>query len=295
MLDLAGYNNLKIENKPKAKELKKYSITADIISFKLCKRQYGMYNIRNFANTQQLQLWFGTLAHQVINILITEYKINNDLSLDKVNNIFFEQVDVFRKKGMIIDNEYNNSLIKYLLKIIQNFYIIEGHNFFKNVLNSELQLQADMGDYLLYGVIDIVTNDAEVWDFKASKFPDLSQKWGRDRLKIYEYQMYVYAELYKRNFGQYPKCCKLYFLNELMNEKAQNVEYIIEINDSNIIKKIKNAITNFSNTVEEIEYCEKNNSWATEQYPGDDICSICDFRWSCKEYKKYNNVELEGL
>ena len=50
----------------------------------------------------------------------------------------------------------------------------------------------------------------------------------------------MYMLSYIKEISANIKCCKLYFLNELMNEKAQNVEYIIEINDSNIIKKIKN-------------------------------------------------------
>src|SRR3546814_9050960 len=51
----------------------------------------------------------------------------------------------------------------------------------------------------------------EIWDYKGSRLPKASDP----RMKEYEWQMTVYAELFKRKNGVYPKQAILYFLNEL--------------------------------------------------------------------------------
>src|SRR5205823_4642070 len=43
-----------------------YSVTADILAFRTCSRQYGYFKVRNYAPAQATQLYFGIVIHQVL-------------------------------------------------------------------------------------------------------------------------------------------------------------------------------------------------------------------------------------
>src|SRR5690242_15574226 len=43
-----------------------YSTTADILSFKRCRRQYGFFGVRRFSASTNTQRYFGTLVHDVL-------------------------------------------------------------------------------------------------------------------------------------------------------------------------------------------------------------------------------------
>src|SRR6185437_14560035 len=46
--------------------VRSYSITADILSFRRCKRQYGFFGVRGFNSATSTQRYFGTLVHDVL-------------------------------------------------------------------------------------------------------------------------------------------------------------------------------------------------------------------------------------
>src|SRR3546814_14237554 len=81
-------------------------------------------------------------------------------------------------------------------------------------------MESERPNYVLRGVVDVLASDPndsldpskmEIWDYKGSRLPKASDP----RMKEYEWQMTVYAELFKRKNGVYPKQAILYFLNEL--------------------------------------------------------------------------------
>src|SRR5947208_1498530 len=43
-----------------------YSITADILAFKRCSRQYGYFAVRGYVPAQATQLYFGIVIHEVL-------------------------------------------------------------------------------------------------------------------------------------------------------------------------------------------------------------------------------------
>ena len=44
----------------------RYSVTADILSYELCPIQYGMFNRRKYEPAVPVQLFYGTVIHQVL-------------------------------------------------------------------------------------------------------------------------------------------------------------------------------------------------------------------------------------
>ena len=311
---LDKYKSLKIKKEDGIEKIKqKYSITADIISFQTCKRQYGFNTVKGFNSTQDTQAWHGIVIHQVINMLYKKYISNvkfkdkspvekDIMPTDKDVEEFFKKAnEILKSRG--IKPKSKNKDEPVILNILKTFNKKEGKTLYPRIIDTELRLQADMGDYILYGVMDaIVEGDdgIEIWDYKGMKFPDLSQKGGKEKLKRYEYQMLVYAELYKQRFGNYPSKCVLYFIGELSKpsppnqseadsnenqEFSSNLKYVIDFNDKNNINKIKDAIGDFSNTVKKIEYCKENNNWSVEEKPDNETCDVCDLRWSCPAVK----------
>jgi putative RecB family exonuclease len=102
---------------------------------------------------------------------------------------------------------------------------------------------------------------------------------------MYEYQMYVYAELYRARNGVYPAKAVLYFLNELSDGPRPSVRpygalYEVPLD----AEHIREAMSNFEATVQAIEESLRLHSWevpSAAHDPGDETCDICDIRWSC--------------
>ena len=43
----------------------RFGITSDIIAYRLCPRSYGYFKARNFTSSSAIQLFFGTVLHEV--------------------------------------------------------------------------------------------------------------------------------------------------------------------------------------------------------------------------------------
>src|SRR3989442_8725051 len=51
-----------------------YSITADILAFKRCSRQYGFFAVRGYVPAQATQLYFGIVIHEVLDRAHRQYR-----------------------------------------------------------------------------------------------------------------------------------------------------------------------------------------------------------------------------
>ncbi len=303
------YDCLNIPLKSSVQMKNKYSITSDILSFQLCRRQYGFFGVRGYQPAHVVQYWYGTILHQVLDKLHMHYQGLLDESTveriptDEEVEIYFNAVDdSLRARGI---RAINSSLRKTAINVLKIFNALEGPKLYPNVIDTECDLQSDQGNYILHGVVDLLkeismakyTKDydkVEIWDYKGTKFPDLSIKYGQEKLDRYVFQMLVYAELYKLKNGKYPLKGKLYFMNELFgnsnaNETPPEAVYVVEFRDRDINEKINSALNLFSNTVTEIESNLKYDRWdPPEQQPDKETCDICDLRWNCSALtKKY--------
>ena len=174
----------------------KYSVTADILSFQLCKRQYGFFNVRKYQPAHVVQIWYGTIIHQVLDKLHMQYlglldlhtkgQIPSDIDVE----LYFNQVkESLRARGI---NAINPDLEENALRVLKKFNMIEGANLYPNVVDTECSLQIDRGNYILHGIVDVLKDSAigrnirnydpvEIWDYKGSKFPNINKEEGRKK------------------------------------------------------------------------------------------------------------------
>ncbi|HQJ87970.1 MAG TPA: PD-(D/E)XK nuclease family protein [Methanoregulaceae archaeon] len=296
-----------------------YSVTGDILAYEICPRQYGLYNHRRYRTAHSIQLWFGLVVHQVLNNLHATYQEERERSgvkripTDDDVSLAFEQVcDSLNKRGIRWMDKDERDRAQDVLKA---FNRIEGPTLFRNIVDTEYPLKSDRGDFYLEGIVDILVDgsgtstppfceNVEIWDYKASRKPDTS-KPGKAGLKEakkiekYEFQMLVYASLYRMKTGKFPKRGVLYFMNELadLRDPTTPLEAIREratitfdFTDPNLQGKIDRALEDFSQTVGLIEEHKALDSWpAPDAITDPDTCSACDLRWDCQsdEVKRF--------
>ncbi len=208
-------------------------------------------------------------------------------------------------------------------KLIHRFVQLIGPHFFPYVQQTEYRLKRALTtpggiDYVLDGVVDVLSgavshalklpfptspDDTEIWDYKSARMPDKDSPHLRD----YEYQMWVYAELYRLQTGQYPARSVLIFLGELGNNEHwklfkdkpnmyPGLLYIVH-RDS---YRIEAALHSFHDTVESIEAelaKPYDQQWLAPP-PGtvdEQTCEACDLRFNCDSYPKGKALQLQPL
>lgn len=196
----------------------RFSLTSDIVSFRKCRRQYGYFGNDGFVPARAAQVYFGQIIHQVLDRCHRHYQgysghPKDTLPTDSDIDTYFGEVNnALRAHGV---RPVTQTVADQALRILKTFNRLEGPTLYPRVLDTEVRLESEKAEYILRGVVDVLTSDAngecEIWDYKGSDKPPLSS----DDLRDYEWQMSVYAELYKVKTGYYPKRAVLYFLNEL--------------------------------------------------------------------------------
>ncbi len=298
------YQNLNIPIVTNVGIRETYSVTSDILSFQLCKRQYGFFAVRRYQPAHVVQIWFGTILHQVLDKLHLHYlglldpNTINQVPSDNDVVLYFNQVEEsLRARGI---RAINPELRNTALKVLRIFNRIEGSNLYPNVIDTECSFQTDQGNYILKGVVDVLRDistarnipnydSVEIWDYKGSKFPDLSKQDGKRKLERYKFQMLTYAELYRLKKGNYPVKGILYFMNELNSipeptTRPAKAVFEIDFRDQSNILLITQAMNSFSQTVNDIEQCKTNDRWDPLdplKRPDKETCDICDLRWNC--------------
>jgi hypothetical protein len=305
------FANLNIIPRATGTSLPSYSITSDIRSFQLCSRQYGFFSQRGYKSEHNVQLWFGTIIHQVLDKLHQQYKgllepdLRSILPTEDHVGIYFNQINSsLRGRGI---KAYNNENERHALNILKKFNIFEGARLYPNIKDTECVFQSQRENYILKGVVDILKDitgeeipegydSVEIWDYKASKNPLFQEDTPGNRRKShdYEFQMLVYAQLYKERTGKYPKKGILYFLNELANPEVENTDpeqirmlrnkalFQLDFTDPQQISRIETAMQEFSHVVVDIEACKLHDRWdSPPSCPDKDTCDTCDLRWDC--------------
>jgi len=295
------YETVKVKNK-EIKGLKdKFSITSDILSFQTCKRQYGYFAIRKYQPAHIVQIWYGTIIHQVLDKLHMHYNglldpNNKGLPTnDDVDSYFTKVENSLNAKGI---RPLTKNVKDTALRVLQIFNRIEGELLYPNIKDTECKLQTDMKDFIMHGVVDVlkdttVTNqikgyeNVEIWDYKGTKFPDTQTDAGKRKFQNYVLQLMVYAQLYKEKFDNYPLKGVLYFTNELnVNpepiRRPGSATYEIDFRDPYNIERMENSLEKFTEIVDKIKECKVLDRWdAPQLIPDAETCNICDIRWDC--------------
>ncbi|WP_295543381.1 PD-(D/E)XK nuclease family protein [uncultured Thiohalocapsa sp.] len=237
---------------------RRYSVTQDVVSYRRCARQYGAFNVHNYAPAHQTQLYFGTVLHQVLDRCHGHFqglvnsstkgqvpdqgRVLSDAELQQhfadirnaIDNgqpqpapptdlvrYFLEVEQGLRSQGI---RAITPDLRLKALRIIQYFNALEGPELYARVRDTELRLQADRQSHILHGVVDLLVenpNNADPSECEIWDYKGMSRVGLlRADLQTYLFQMRVYAHLYELKFGVLPKRVVLYFLGELDGDRA---------------------------------------------------------------------------
>lgn len=282
----------------------RFSLTSDIVSFRKCRRQYGYFGQDGFVPAQAVQAYFGQMIHQVLDRCHRHYSglfagipagtFPTDPDIDN----YFTEVDrAMRAHGI---RPASPIVADQARQVLKTFNCIEGPVLYPKVLDTEYRLESERSAYILRGVVDVLASDSagdtEIWDYKGTDMPPLSSSSLRD----YEWQMSVYAQLYKVKAGHYPKRAVLYFLNELkeragmppITTRPMSAVHVVDffragLESDGTPTLVKQGLDAFDLTATDIVSCKATRIWNAPtggDVPEDKTCDICDIRWNCPSH-----------
>jgi putative RecB family exonuclease len=170
------------------------------------------------------------------------------------------------------------------------FNRIEGPSVYPRIRDTEHLLQKDTGKYIMHGVVDVLASSPagaglerpaslEIWDYKGARLPDPNH--GDRDLKNYQFQMRVYAHLYKLRWNVAPARAVLWFLAE---DPPSSGRLEVDITPT----LVDEAVRVFEATVSEIDNSIESDTWpapSPEKRPSPETCDACDVRWGCPAHK----------
>ncbi len=282
------FQSLNLLHTAPAQSRRRYSVTADILAYQQCSIQYGAFTVRRYEPALVVQLFYGTIIHQVLDRAHAHYR--GDLGVPPrtlptntdIENYFREVENALvARRIRAVQNVRDQAL-----RILQRFNSLEGPMLYPRIIDTECRLQADRGQYILHGNVDVLAdsqgggNGVEIWDYKGAYKPS----YGDPEYQRYVFQMQVYSDLYRQKTGIAPTKAILYFLNELAPDpepEKRPVNALIEVNlDPG---EVRRALQSFSQTVQQIETCRQNRRWPDPAIaPSQLTCNACDLRWSCR-------------
>jgi PD-(D/E)XK nuclease superfamily len=292
-----NFQSLQVPFNPPALSRRRYSVTADILSYQQCSLQYGAFAVRRYEPALVVQLFYGTIIHQVLDRAHAHYRGElgvppGNLPTDSDIDNYFTQVE--------------NALIAHRIRAVQSvrdqaknilkrFNSLEGPTLYPRIIDTECRLQANQGQYILHGNVDVLVasnavggNAVEIWDYKGANRPSV----GDPDYQRYVFQMQVYADLYRQKTGTAPAKAILYFLNELAGDPLPTnrpVNALLEVNLDP--PAVLQALQSFGQTVQQIEACRATRNWPNPTVPPPEkTCSACDLRWNCNAAVGFDRV-----
>ena len=283
-----NFRSLQVPFNPPAQSRRRYSVTADILAYQQCSLQYGAFAVRRYEPALVVQLFYGTIIHQVLDRAHAHYRGElgvpaGSLPTDADIDNYFTQVEnalIARRIRAV------QSVREQAKSILKRFNSLEGPTLYPRIIDTECHLQANQGQFILHGNVDVLAasniggaNTVEIWDYKGANRPSV----GDPDHQRYIFQMQVYADLYRQKSGTAPSKAILYFLNELAGDPeptSRPVNALLEVNLDPAA--VQQALQSFSQTVHNIEGCRATRTWPNPAVaPPEKTCSACDLRWNC--------------
>lgn len=301
-----------------------YSITADVLSFRRCPRQYLLYRERGFVPPNVTQLYFGTVVHQTLDNAYMHYsgriegvKVGTLPSDEDIyryfryveNGLFARGIRPFAQgprggagaEELIGNEDYDTLKDKLGAERASAFYRIrffnrvEGNSLYPRVIDTECRIDVDKSDFIITGNVDVIASskegERELWDYKSQKPKDLAEDTndGKDA----RMQMRIYAHIYHKRTGIMPQRGVIYSLGSIDPRKTPDGQRpenaIIEVLDLENEIEYEKAMAEFSETVLQIESARDTNNWPTpENDPGVSTCDACPKRYDCVHLSKFN-------
>ncbi|MBZ4418755.1 PD-(D/E)XK nuclease family protein [Myxococcus sp. RHSTA-1-4] len=305
--------------------IRSYSTTADVLAFRRCRRQYGYFGVRGFSSATSTQLYFGTLVHDVLDRITRDRRAAPTRALpseEEIQQLVQEAHDRLIRSGV---RTFNAPLMREkAARLIHRFVHLVGEAFFPHIRQTEYRLERALKtpqgrDYILQGVVDILAGavshalglnfptsevDEEIWDYKSGRMPAK----GASELVDYEYQMQVYAELYRQQTGHFPARAVLIFLGELDDDELWKLalkgkgpgvfpRLFYPLHPSPV--RVKAAMQDFHNTVELIEEERAKpyeKQWAAPSHSVEEqTCEACDIRFRCSSFPQASKQRRDAL
>ncbi len=275
--------------KKRVKLKERYTITGDIISYRICPRQYGLYRFYGFAPSNPTQEWYGSIIHRLLKRLHTIYRLKKKIVKDER-----EIEELFNSIEISMESEGRRpsspKAREKALQVIITFCKRFGEELIPKIKEAELRLLKEMDSYILYGIVDAVLKDGEyeIWDYKGMERPDPQKPYGRKKIELYKKQLFVYGYLFKERNGTYPKRGVLMFLNELL-KKDGDPFFEVKFDAKETVEEVEDFIREFSEIVKEIERSKEENRWELPEEIDERVCNQCDFRFDCNGYLNLQN------
>lgn len=292
-----NFQSLQIPFTPPTQTTRRYSVTADILAYQQCPLQYAAFAVRRYEPALIVQLFYGTIIHQVLDRAHAHYRGElgvppGTLPSEADIDTYFTQVEnalIARRIRAV------KSVREQARDVLQRFNTLEGPTLYPRITDTECRLQADQGQYILHGTVDVlVASDGsggsavEIWDYKGATKPSV----GDPDYQRYVFQMQVYADLYRQKTGTVPSKAILYFLNELSGEPAPTsrpVNALLEVTLNQ--PAVQQALQAFDQTVQQIETCRTSRLWPDpQQPPTQSTCNACDLRWNCNAASSFGRT-----
>jgi DNA helicase-2/ATP-dependent DNA helicase PcrA len=292
---ISQFTSLRIAGEKQEPLKRQYSISGDVLAFRRCRRQYGMYKVRCYRPSKTIQFYFGTVIHQTLDMAHEHYLGRLDPALkarvptDREIESYFTAAEASLKARGIVpfSSAHRQSALNLLKRFNKNY----GERLYPRVRDTECKLQMDLGKVVMQGVVDVLlsspsSEDMGIWDYKGTEYP--SGERMRRVLHDYQLQMRIYSLLYSKKYGRQPSEAVLVFLNELKSDPPTRDEEERAFFQMKVAsKQINEALEEFMESVNKIEKERKETGiqWAPPpitMIPERNTCSACDFRYGCE-------------
>ena len=274
---------------------RQYSVSGDVLTYRRCRRQYGMYRLRRYQPAKVIQFYFGTVIHQTLDLAHEHYLGRLDSALkgkvptnEQIESYFVAAESSLRTRGIV---PFSRSARQSALSLLKRFNRYYGPELYPRVQDTECRLQIDLGKFILQGVVDVLLRSASpksglgIWDYKGTDLPT-GEKMHRV-MQDYELQMRIYSLLYSEKYEKEPEEAVLVFMNELKSDPpTQNEERRAFFRMKVDPEDQERALKSFTHSVQliEKERFKDGIRWSPppiDQVPERHTCDGCDFRWGC--------------
>ena len=248
-----------------------YSFTADILIYEICSLQYKFFRELEFLPGRSTGLFTGTLIHAVLND-IHKAVINheeNKITEPQISQWFETEYEhLSRSEQSYLPKSAREIAMSHIMRYVQR----RGSDW-SAIRRSEYEVNAVRGEYILEGVIDLLSiqdGEAEITDFKYGTKPNININADRERLETYRRQVFAYGWLLEHSSGLKVKRLKIYYTGE--NSGSPEIVFQYDSDEA------EEVMRGFDETVKKIsgkDFSRKARDVET--------CKECVFRYYCGE------------
>ena len=192
-----------------------YSFTSHILVYETCPLQYKFFCELGFMPGRSTNTFMGKLIHAVLDDIHRavlnheEAKINDAVISEWFSD---EYAHLSRTEQAYLSKQSRETALRQVMR-----YVALRGGDWSDIRESEYDVNAVRGDYILEGTIDLISvrdGKTEITDFKSGPKPNINISRDRERLGNYRRQVFAYAYLVERTSGLKVDSMKIYYTGE---------------------------------------------------------------------------------